>query len=253
MEFRGRGGAVRALDPISLEVPDGQFACLVGPSGCGKSTLLMIAAGLFRPSRGDVLVDGRPAQEPSAGRGMVFQSYSLYPWLSVRRNIEFGLEIRRMPKAERRRISSELISLMKLDGFADSYPKALSGGMKQRVAIARALANDPEVLLMDEPFGALDAQTRQIMQELLTDIWERYEKTVLFVTHDIDEAVFLGDVVYVMTARPGRIRTVVAVDLPRPRSFGTQTSPRFAELRRQVIEVIHEESLRAVASELGAD
>ncbi len=212
----------------------------------------MIGAGLVGPSGGDVLVDGRPAQEPSVDRGMVFQSYSLYPWLSVRSNIEFGLEMKRLPKAERRRISSELISLVKLDGFADAYPKALSGGMKQRVAIARALATDPAVLLMDEPFGALDSQTRQIMQELLTDIWERYEKTVLFVTHDIDEAVFLGDVVYVMTARPGRIRTVIPVDLPRPRSFETQASLRFAELRRQVIEVIHEESLAAVAAELSA-
>ncbi|HKA49663.1 MAG TPA: ABC transporter ATP-binding protein [Candidatus Dormibacteraeota bacterium] len=252
MEFRSRAGATRALDPISLEVPDRQFACLVGPSGCGKSTLLMVAAGLVRPTRGEVLADGRPAHEPSASRGMVFQSYSLYPWLSVRRNIEFGLEMKRVPKAERRRISSELISLMKLDGFAEAYPKTLSGGMKQRVAIARALANDPDVLLMDEPFGALDAQTRQIMQELLTDIWQRYRKTVLFVTHDIDEAVFLGDMVYVMTARPGRLRTVIPIDLPRPRSFETQSSPRFTELRSLVIEVIHEESLKAVASELAA-
>jgi NitT/TauT family transport system ATP-binding protein len=252
VEFRGRTGTIRALDPISFEVPDGQFACIVGPSGCGKSTLLMVAAGLARPTGGEVLVDGRPVVGPSADRGMVFQSYSLYPWLSVRRNIEFGLEIKRLPRDERRRISSELISLMKLDGFADAYPKALSGGMKQRVAIARALAGDPAVLLMDEPFGALDAQTRQIMQELLTDIWQRFEKTVLFVTHDIDEAVFLGDVIHVMTARPGRLRTLIPVDLPRPRSFETQASPRFAELRRQVVEVIHEESLKAVASELAA-
>jgi ABC-type nitrate/sulfonate/bicarbonate transport system ATPase subunit len=250
MEFRGRSGAVRALDPVSFEVPEGQFACIVGPSGCGKSTLLMVAAGLVRPTSGEVLVDGRPVLDPSADRGMVFQSYSLYPWLSVRRNIEFGLELKRTPRAERRRVSSELISLMKLDGFADAYPRALSGGMKQRVAIARALANDPRVLLMDEPFGALDAQTRQIMQELLTDIWERYGKTVLFVTHDIDEAVFLGDAIHVMTARPGRIRSVIPVDLSRPRSFETQASPRFAEIRRQVTEIIHEESLKAVASEL---
>jgi ABC-type nitrate/sulfonate/bicarbonate transport system ATPase subunit len=181
---------------------------------------------------------------------MVFQSYSLYPWLSVRRNIEFGPEIKRVPAAERRKTSGELIHLMKLDGFADAYPKALSGGMKQRAAIARALAGDPEVLLMDEPFGALDAQTRQIMQELLTDIWQRYRKTVLFVTHDIEEAIFLGDVIYVMTSRPGRIRTTLVVDIPRPRTFDTLTGPRFAELRNQVVGVIHEESLKAVESEL---
>src|SRR5206468_12788339 len=162
MRFRTRRGEVRALEQISLTVPDGQFACIVGPSGCGKSTLLMIAAGLVTPTEGEVLVNGKLTLEPGADRGMVFQSYSLFPWLSVRRNIEFGPEIKGVSASERRKTSSELIRLMKLDGFADAYPKALSGGMKQRVAIARALASDPEVLLMDEPFGALDAQTRQI-------------------------------------------------------------------------------------------
>jgi NitT/TauT family transport system ATP-binding protein len=250
MRFRTRHGEVRALERISLTVPDGQFACIVGPSGCGKSTLLMVAAGLVTPTEGEVLVNGKPAVEPGADRGMVFQSYSLYPWLSVRRNIEFGPEIKKIPQAERRKTSSELIHLMKLDGFADAYPKALSGGMKQRAALARALANDPEVLLMDEPFGALDAQTRQIMQELLTDIWQRYRKTVLFVTHDIDEAIFLGDVIYVMTSRPGRIRTTLKVDIPRPRTFDTVGSQGFVQLRNQVIGIIHEESLKAVESEL---
>jgi len=250
MSFPTRKGEVRALDEISLSVPDGQFACIVGPSGCGKSTLLSIAAGLVTPTHGDVLVDGRPASDPGPDRGMVFQSYSLYPWLSVRRNIEFGLEIKRTPKAERHRQSSELIHLMKLDGFADVFPKALSGGMKQRAAIARAIANDPQILLMDEPFGALDALTRQVMQEMLTDIWQRFRKTVLFVTHDIDEAIFLGDVIYIMTNRPGRIRTTLQVDLPRPRSFDMVSAPHFAELRNQVVGVIHEESLKAVESEL---
>lgn len=250
MRFPTRKGEVRALDQISLAVPDGQFACIVGPSGCGKSTLLSIAAGLVTPTEGEVLVDGTPATEPGADRGMVFQSYSLYPWLSVRRNIEFGLEIKDMPREERHRQSSDLIHLMKLDGFADAFPKALSGGMKQRAAIARAVANDPQILLMDEPFGALDALTRQVMQEMLTDIWQRYRKTVLFVTHDIDEAIFLGDVIYIMTNRPGRIRTTLQVDLPRPRSFDMVSSPHFAELRNQVVGVIHEESLKAVESEL---
>jgi NitT/TauT family transport system ATP-binding protein len=250
MRYPTRRGEVRALQSISLAVPDGQFACIVGPSGCGKSTLLSIAAGLITPTEGEVLVDGKPADSPGADRGMVFQSYSLYPWLSVRRNIEFGLEVKRTPKTERARQSSELIHLMKLDGFAEAYPKALSGGMKQRVAIARALANDPQVLLMDEPFGALDALTRQIMQEMLTDLWQRYRKTVLFVTHDIDEALFLGDVIYIMTNRPGRIRTTLTVDLPRPRNFEMLTSQRFAELRSQVVGIIHEESMKAVESEL---
>src|SRR5216683_1599049 len=250
MNYRTRRGEVRALQQISLTVPDGQFACIVGPSGCGKSTLLSVAAGLVIPTEGDVLVGGKPAYSPGADRGMVFQSYSLYPWLSVRRNIEFGLEVKRTPKTERARQSSELIHLMKLDGFADAYPKALSGGMKQRVAIARALANDPQVLLMDEPFGALDALTRQIMQEMLTDLWQRYRKTVLFVTHDIDEALFLGDVIYIMTNRPGRIRTTLSVDLPRPRNFEMVSSPRFTELRNQVVGIIHEESMKAVESEL---
>jgi NitT/TauT family transport system ATP-binding protein/sulfonate transport system ATP-binding protein len=250
MRFPTRNGEVRALEKISLTVPDGQFACIVGPSGCGKSTLLNVAAGLVTPTEGEVLVDGKPADSPGPDRGMVFQSYSLYPWLSVQRNIEFGLEVKGTPKPERRRQSSELIRLMKLDGFADAYPKALSGGMKQRVAIARAIANDPEVLLMDEPFGALDALTRQIMQEMLTEIWQRYRKTVLFVTHDIDEAIFLGDVIYVMTNRPGRIRTTLKIDLPRPRTFDMVSGPQFAELRNQVVGIIHEESLKAVESEL---
>ncbi|TMD42482.1 MAG: ABC transporter ATP-binding protein [Chloroflexi bacterium] len=250
MRYTTRQGQVQALERISVTVPDGQFACIVGPSGCGKSTLLMVAAGLVEPTEGEVLVDGSPTSQPGADRGMVFQSYSLYPWLSVRRNIEFGLEMKKTPKADRERRSNELIRLMKLDGFADAYPKALSGGMKQRAAIARALANDPQVLLMDEPFGALDAQTRQIMQEMLTDIWQRYRKTVLFVTHDIEEAIFLGDVIYVMTNRPGRIRTTLQVDLPRPRTFEMVSSPQFAGLRNQVVGIIHEESLKAVESEL---
>jgi ABC-type nitrate/sulfonate/bicarbonate transport system ATPase subunit len=252
MRFHSRHGDVQALERISLTVPDGQFACIVGPSGCGKSTLLMVAAGLTQPSEGEVLIDGKPTAQPGADRGMVFQSYSLYPWLSVRRNIEFGLEIKKTPKEQRHQRSTELIRLMKLDGFAEAFPKALSGGMKQRAAIARALANDPQVLLMDEPFGALDAQTRQIMQEMLTDIWQRYRKTVLFVTHDIEEAIFLGDVIYVMTNRPGRIRTTLNVDLPRPRTFALVSSPEFAALRNQVVGIIHEESLKAVESELAA-
>lgn len=248
MVFAARRGMppVIALENVSLTIADGEFACLVGPSGCGKSTLLKAVAGLVRPTSGRILVGGRPVLGPGADRGMVFQSYTLYPWLTVRENIEFGLKLRKTKPEERRRISERLLTLMGLDGFANAYPKALSGGMQQRVAIARALANDPEVLLMDEPFGALDAQTRTVMQELLTTIWEQYHKTVLFVTHDIDEAVFLGDVVYVMTARPGRIRARVVVDLPRPRTFETMTSEAFAKYRNRILAMIHEESLRAI-------
>ena len=248
MRFGTRHGEVKALERISLTVPDGQFACIVGPSGCGKSTLLMIAAGLVTPTEGEVRLNGKPTLEPGADRGMVFQSYSLYPWLSVRRNIEFGPEIKRVPPADRRKTSSELIHLMKLDGFADAYPKVLSGGMKQRAAIARALANDPEVLLMDEPFGALDAQTRQIMQELLTDIWQRYRKTVLFVTHDIEEAIFVGGRVAVMTARPGSIKSETAVDLPHPRHYTIKTTPAFSALKARLTEEIRVEALRASAA-----
>jgi NitT/TauT family transport system ATP-binding protein len=251
MDFGKHGMTITALEATSLRVKPGEFAVLVGPSGCGKSTLLMIAAGLVTPTAGSVLVDGSPVTgRPGADRGMVFQSYSLYPWLNVRRNIEFGLELKGMKKAGRRNISDELLNAMGLEAFADAYPKALSGGMRQRVAIARAIAQDPDVLLMDEPFGALDAQTRQIMQLMLTDLWQRYRKTVVFVTHDIDEAVLLGDVVYCMTRRPGRIKRVVPIDLPRPRSFETLETERFSELRTEVLKTIHEESLKAVESEL---
>jgi ABC-type nitrate/sulfonate/bicarbonate transport system ATPase subunit len=244
MIYHGRKGSVTALDDISLSVEDGQFVSIVGASGCGKSTLLNIVGGLVIPTYGEVRLDGEAITGPGADRGMVFQSYTLYPWKTVRQNIEFGLSLRKAPRGQRRAISTELIGQMRLHGFEDAHPKALSGGMKQRVAIARALANDPKVLLMDEPFGALDAQTRVVMQELLTDIWERRRKTVLFVTHDIDEAVFLSDVVYVLTSRPGRVRLRLDVDLQRPRSLETMATPRFAALKREILSIIHQEILR---------
>ena len=249
----GRDGAGRvvALDDVSLGVADGEFVCVVGPSGCGKSTLLNVVGGLVRASAGDVLVDGAPVVGPGPDRGMVFQSYTLYPWLSVRKNIEFGLALAKMPKANRRAVSDRLIELVRLQGFADAYPKALSGGMRQRVAIARALANNPKVLLMDEPFGALDAQTRALMQELLLDVWSREHRTVVFITHDIDEAIFLADRVYIMSRRPGRIRLEIPVPLPRPRSYALLASPMFAELKRQVLDVIHEESILAMDDAAG--
>ena len=239
-----RGGAVTALEDVSIEVNDGQFVSIVGASGCGKSTLLNVVGGLVAPTSGQVLVDGEPIRGPGADRGMVFQSYTLYPWLTVRKNVEFGLSLRHVPRAERRRVANELLAVVRLQGFEDAYPKALSGGMKQRVAIARVLANEPSVLLMDEPFGALDAQTRTVMQELLLDLWERLRTTVLFVTHDIDEAVFLSEVVYVLSNRPGRVRRRLEIDLPRPRTFETMGTSEFTAYKREILSLIHEESLR---------
>jgi NitT/TauT family transport system ATP-binding protein len=240
MTFETRTGTVKALDDISLEVPDASFACIVGASGCGKSTLLNIMAGLVRPSAGTVTVDGQLVEGPGADRGMVFQSYTLYPWLRVRENVEFGPSLRGVPARERRKVSDELLREMKLSEFARAYPRELSGGMKQRVAIARALANDPQVLLMDEPFGALDALTRSSAQRFLTEIWEHHRRTIAFVTHDIDEAIFLGDTVFVMTPRPGRIREVLEIDIPRPRTLDDIATTRFAELKHRILSLIYE-------------
>jgi ABC-type nitrate/sulfonate/bicarbonate transport system ATPase subunit len=237
MVFETRRGRVTALDDISLEIPDGHFACLVGPSGCGKSTLLRIMAGLLRPSEGVVRVGGRPVERPGADRGMVFQSYTLFPWLKVRENVEFGPRLPGVPRAARRQTSDALLREMGLQEFAGAYPKELSGGMQQRVAIARALANEPEVLLMDEPFGALDALTRASAQRFLTDVWEHHRRTIAFVTHDIEEAVYLGDTIYVMSPRPGRIQDVVQVEVPRPRTFEDE---ELAHLRRRILSQIFE-------------
>ncbi len=241
-----RGGSVTALDDISLEVADREFSVIVGPSGCGKSTLLRLIAGLNRPSSGALELDGKTISGPSRDRGMVFQSYTLFPWLTVCKNVEFGPKIAGIGAAERAGETARYIEQVGLKGFENAYPAQLSGGMRQRVALARALVNDPKVLLMDEPFGALDSQTRSLMQELLLEIWERDHKTVLFITHDIDEAIFLGDRVYVMSARPGRIKEEITVDIPRPRSVEVLTSPRFTELKRGIMAHIREESMKAI-------
>jgi len=241
-----RGAEITALEGISFEIKDGEFAVLVGPSGCGKSTILRLAAGLIRPSRGRVLLDGREVTEPGADRGMVFQSYTLFPWLTVQQNVEFGPRIRGVPAPERARLARHYLRQVGLTGFERVYPKELSGGMMQRVAIARALANDPAILLMDEPFGALDAQTRSLMGELLLRVWEQAAKTVLFVTHDIEEGLFLGDRVFVMTARPGRIREEIPVPIPRPRTLDALTSETFVRLKRHVTTLIREEALRVL-------
>ncbi|MBV8450307.1 MAG: ABC transporter ATP-binding protein [Hyphomicrobiales bacterium] len=247
LEFFPRTGApVLALDDVSLEVAEQEFAVIVGPSGCGKSSLLRLVAGLVEPTRGEITLDGTPVTRPGKDRGMVFQSYTLFPWLNVRDNVEFGLRIGGVPAEKRKHISDHFIKEVGLEGFESAYPKQLSGGMMQRVALARALANDPEVLLMDEPFGALDSQTRSLMQELLLQIWEHSQKTVLFITHDIDEAILLGDRVHVMTARPGRIKERVEIDLKRPRHVDLLTSPEFIALKRRIMGLIHDEAVRAM-------
>ncbi len=206
------------LQDLSFRVEEGEFLCIVGPNGCGKTTLLRLIAGLTQPTRGEIRLNGRPVQGPGPERGFVFQEYALFPWRSVRQNIEFGLEMRGLSPAARRRISQKYIELAGLSGFEDYRPQRLSGGMKQKVSIARVLANDPQVILMDEPFAALDCQTRNLMQEELLNIWEQDKKTILFVTHNVEEAVFLADRILVLTARPGRLYETITVDIPRPRN-----------------------------------
>lgn len=236
---------VTALDDVSLRVAHDTFAVIVGPSGCGKSTLLRLVAGLETPTSGSMTLDGQPISGPSADRGMVFQSYTLFPWLSVRENVMFGPKLKGLPKAECEDIADDLIRAVGLSGFERSFPKELSGGMRQRVALARALANDPRILLMDEPFGALDSQTRQLMQELLLEVWQARRKTVLFITHDIDEAIILGDTVHVMTARPGRIKRSMSIDIPRPRNLDALTSAEFIQFKREILHLMHDEAVLA--------
>ncbi len=242
-----KGQATQALLPVDFHVNDNDFVTILGPSGCGKSTMLRIVAGLDYPTAGRVLLDGSPVEGPGADRGMVFQSYTLFPWLTIEQNIRFGLRERGMPEAEQKERAAYFIAKVGLRGFEQHFPKQLSGGMQQRTAIARALANDPKILLMDEPFGALDNQTRVLMQELLLGIWEAERKTVLFVTHDIDEAIFMANRVAVFSARPGRIKTEIAVDLPHPRHYTIKTSPEFMELKAQLTEEIRAESMAADA------
>ena len=245
-----RGGTpTRALEPTNLSVADNDFVTILGPSGCGKSTLLRMIAGLDRPTTGRIMLDGKAITGPGADRGMVFQSYTLFPWLTVAENIAFGLRERGMAEKERDGIVASYVDLVGLKGFENHWPKQLSGGMQQRTAIARALANDPEILLLDEPFGALDNQTRGLMQELLLGIWERRKKTVLFVTHDIEEAIFMASRVIVMTARPGRIKSDVAIDLPHPRHYTLKTSPEFSALKARLTEDIRVEAMRTAQTQ----
>ena len=242
-----------ALTPISLDVADNDFITILGPSGCGKSTLLRIVAGLDRPTVGRVRLDGDVVRAPGADRGMVFQSYTLFPWLTVEQNVRFGLREKGMPEAEQASVARHWIHRVGLDGFGRHFPRMLSGGMQQRTAIARALANAPKILLLDEPFGALDHQTRGLMQELLLALWEKEKTTVLFVTHDIEEAIFMASRVVVMSARPGRIKADVPVALPHPRHYTVKTTPEFSTLKARLTEDIRVEALKVEGAALPVD
>lgn len=233
-----KGEQVVAIENLSLTVNENEFVSIVGPSGCGKSTFLAMAAGLDYASSGSLTLGGIQIQGPGIDRGMVFQSYTLFPWLNVTENIRFALKKRYLSDTEQNRLVQQHIELVGLQGFEKLFPAQLSGGMRQRVAIARALVYKPDMLLMDEPFGALDAQTRMQMQELLLTVWQQHRITVLFITHDIDEAILLSDRVYVMTARPGKINAEIQIDIPRPRTAEVELSPRFTELRRELFGVL---------------
>ena len=248
--FEVKDQPFEALKGVSLTIAPGEFVSLIGPSGCGKSTLLNVVAGFTQLSSGKATLDGKPIVGPGAERGVVFQQYSLFPWMTVRKNVEFGLKMQKVPAARCAHVARTLLGLAGLLAFENHYPEQLSGGMKQRVGIVRALATSPRVLLMDEPFGALDAQTRRVMQEVLTNMWQQLQISVMFITHDIDEAIFLSDKIYVMTARPGRIKAELKVPLPRPRTPDMVSSPEFVALAKRLRELIREESIDAMGGEL---
>jgi NitT/TauT family transport system ATP-binding protein len=231
---------VTALDNINFVTHRREFLCVVGPSGCGKSTLVRILAGLEEHTSGSVLLQGKPVSEPGSDRGMVFQGYTLFPWLTVKKNVMFGLEVNGLGKFEAERQALQWLALIGLERFAESYPHQLSGGMKQRVAIARALANQPPILLMDEPFGALDAQTRCRMQAHLLEIWRKIDITIVFITHDLDEAIFLADRILVLSAHPGRVEELIEVPVPRPRSLNQLIYPEFLATKARLEELIYQ-------------
>lgn len=231
--------STKAIEDASIDIQDNDFVCIVGPSGCGKSTLLRMLAGLDFPINGNIIVNDRKVTGPGPDRGMVFQTYTLFPWMSVEDNIKFGLKLKNMPKDKQEEIAKRYLKIIGLEKFAKSYPKELSGGMKQRVAIARALANQPEVLLMDEPFGALDPHTKSMMQLLMREIWEKEHPTVVFITHDIDEAVFLANKIYVMSARPGKIMKEVNVYLPHKRTLELKDSTEFIKIRKDINSLLY--------------
>ena len=242
-KFNGRNGEMVALNGVTLDIHDNEFICVVGPSGCGKSTLLNIIAGLLEPTSGEVYCDGKLVEGTGTDRGVVFQQYALFPWLTVKKNVRFALEMRGIKGKEADQLAMKYLEKVDLVKFANHYPKELSGGMKQRVAIARAYAAEPQVLLMDEPFGALDAQTRTQLQSELLQTWERDMKTCFFITHDVDEAIILAQKVIVMSARPGRVKAVIDIDIPYPRDQETKMSPRFLELKNEIWSLVYQEYL----------
>jgi NitT/TauT family transport system ATP-binding protein len=246
-EFPNGDTRMEALGGVSLDIREGEFLALAGPSGCGKSTFLEIVAGLIKPTSGRIYIDGKPTNGSDHDRGIVFQGYALFPWRTVMGNVAYGLEEKGIPKQRREEICREYISLVGLSGFENHYPYQLSGGMKQRVAIARALAYNPDILLMDEPFAALDAQTRELLQGEVLRIWDETKKTVLFVTHNIEEAVFLADRIAIMSARPGVIKYIVEVPLPRPRLEEHRISQEFMKIRQEVGRLVKEEAARNVS------
>ena len=238
---RGRKQQIAALQDFNLDIREGEFFTLLGPSGCGKSTFLNVLAGLARKTGGSISIDGQPASGINREQGVVFQGYALFPWRTVLENIEVGLEIRKIPRRERRETAEQFLHLVGLSGFGQRYPHELSGGMRQRVAIARSLAYSPSLLLMDEPFAALDAQTREILQSELLRIWEQHKTTIVFITHSLDEAIYLSDRIAVMTHRPGRIKSVLDIALPRPRPAEIRHVPAFVQLREQAWDVLRDE------------
>ncbi len=238
-----RNGEMVALNGVDLDIMENEFICVVGPSGCGKSTLLNIIAGLLEPSSGRVLCDGEEVHGTGTERGVVFQQYALFPWMTVKKNVMFGLNLKGIKGKEAEEIAMKYIKMVQLEDFVDHYPKELSGGMKQRVAIARAYAVNPSILLMDEPFGALDAQTRTQLQQELLETWEKEKKTCFFITHDVDEAIILAQKVIIMSARPGRIKEIVDINIPYPRTQETKMSPEFLELKNHIWSQVYQEYL----------
>lgn len=247
--FAGQKGEVVALKDLSMDVQDGEFVVVVGASGCGKTTLLNLVAGFDKPSQGEILLKGEPVQGINPQCGMIFQQYALFPWKTVQENVEFGLKMKKIPRSERKAIAAKYIDLVSLQGFEKVYPHHLSGGMKQRVSIARSLANNPEVMLLDEPFAALDAMTRQVLQEQLVRIYEKHKKTILFITHSIDEALLLSSRIVIMTARPGRIAQDIPNDLPHPRNPEVQLSERYVELKRMIWSNVQSEVMKSMEVE----
>jgi NitT/TauT family transport system ATP-binding protein len=250
--YKTRKGSTLALEPTSFTIEESELVSIVGPSGCGKSTLLHIIGGLVEPTDGAMFLDGVEFFEPGPERGMVFQAYTLFPWLNVRENVKFGPRMRKLPLEEQEKRASHFLNEVNLHGFHQHFPKQLSGGMRQRVAIARALANAPRILLMDEPFGALDAQTRAVMQDLVLDIRRKERMTTLFITHDIDEAVYLSDRIFVMTARPGKFKAEIEVPFGADRDESVRDSQEFFELRREVHHLLHAEGRAVVEAELAS-